>query len=186
MRNISLLVFAAVLMHSAALLAQAPTPGRPTATPATPAAPATQAATQPAPALKIDAFAWFKGYWTGDGFGGTVETLMGPPRAAAMLGSFRHIKKDGKPGFYEICAVEEHEGSLRFVIKHFHPNWIGWEEKDHALQARLTRASKDEWTFGNMVLRRTGKDTAVMELTIYDRASTAPRKEVLNLKRTPL
>ena len=177
------LAVAAALTYSAALFAQAPTPGRPTAAPPAPAAPAPA---PPAPALKIDAMAWFKGYWTGDGFGGTVETLMGPPKAGVMLGSFRHIKKDGKPGFYEVCAIEEHEGSLRFVIKHFHPNWVGWEEKDHALQAKLTRVGKDEWAFGNMIVRRTGKDTAVMELTIYDRASTTPRKETLNLKRTPL
>jgi hypothetical protein len=137
-------------------------------------------------AAKIASVAWIKGLWVGEGFGGTVETLMGPAKGGVMLGYFRHIKGDGKPGFYEICAIEEYEGSLRFVIKHFHPNWIGWEEKDHALQAKLVKQSGDEWTFGNMIVRRAGKDAMVMELLIYDKGSTTPRKEVLKFKRQAL
>jgi len=134
---------------------------------------------------KIDAVAWLKGYWAGDGYGGQVETLMGPPRAGVMLGYFRHIKPDGKAGFYELCAIEEYEGTLRFVIKHFHPNWIGWEEKDHALQAKLTKVSKNEAVFANMTIRRTGKDRMVMELAIGGKDGTS-RTEVLRLKRLAL
>ena len=138
----------------------------------------------PVPA-KIDAVAWLKGYWSGEGYGGTVESLMGPPRAGVMLCNFRHIKADGKPGFYELCGIEEHEGTLRFVIKHFHPNWVGWEEKDHALQAKLMRISKDEVVFGNMTIRRTAKDAIEMELVIAQKDGTT-RKETLRLKRQSL
>ena len=138
----------------------------------------------PVPA-KIDAVSWLKGYWSGEGYGGTVESLMGPPKAGVMLCNFRHIKADGKPGFYELCAIEEYEGSLRFVIKHFHPNWIGWEEKDHALQAKLTRLAKNEAVFANMTIRRTGKDTMVMELVIGGKDGN-PRTEILKLKRQAL
>jgi hypothetical protein len=139
----------------------------------------------PAPDAKIASMAWLKGYWTGEGYGGQVETLMGPPKAGVMLGYFRHFRPDGKPGFYEMCAIEEHEGSLRFVIKHFHPNWVGWEEKDYAMQARLTRLAKDEAVFGNMTIRRTGKDTAEMELLVAGKEGGS-RKEVLRLKRQAL
>jgi len=34
---------------------------------------------------KISAMAWIKGYWTGEGYGGTIETLMGPPKAGVMI-----------------------------------------------------------------------------------------------------
>jgi len=138
----------------------------------------------PVPA-KIDAAAWLKGYWTGEGYGGQVETLIGPPKAGVMLGYFRHMRADGKPGFYELSAIEEFEGTLRFVIKHFHPNWIGWEEKDHALQAKLTRIAKDELVFGPMTIRRTGKDTMTMELQIAGKDG-ASRTETIRLKRQPL
>jgi hypothetical protein len=102
-----------------------------------------------------------------------------------MLCHFRQTRADGKPGFYEICGIEEHEGTLRFVIKHFHPNWIGWEEKDHALQAKLVRVGKDEWVFGNMTLRRTGRDTIAFEIVIAGRDG-ASRTEVLRFKRQRL
>ncbi len=138
-----------------------------------------------APPAKIAAMAWMKGYWVGEGYGGQVDTVMGPAKSGVMLGHFRHTKADGQPGFYEICAIEEHEGSLRFVIKHFHPNWIGWEEKDHALQARLVRLSKDEAVFGNMTIKRTGKDTLTLEVVIAAKDGVS-RKEILRLKRQAL
>jgi hypothetical protein len=138
-----------------------------------------------APAAKIATLAWMKGYWTGEGYGGTVETMIGPARGGVMLCHFRQTKADGKPGFYELCGIEEYEGSLRFVIKHFHPSWLGWEDKDHALQARLVRQAKDEWVFGNMTIRRTGRDTMVMEIHITNRDG-ASRTEVLRFKRRPL
>jgi hypothetical protein len=137
------------------------------------------------PSAKIASMAWLTGYWSGEGYGGQVETMMGPPKGGVMLGYFRFIKADGKPGFYEMCAIEEYEGSLRFVIKHFHPNWIGWEEKDYAMQARLKRQSKDETVFANMIIRRKGRDALEMELLIASKDGTS-RKEILRLRRQPL
>ena len=149
-----------------------------------PPAPQPPSSVEPSVEAKIEALAWMKGYWTGEGYGGTVETLMSPAKGGVMIGTFRHMK-DGKAGFYEICAIEEFEGSLRFVVKHFHPNWIGWEEKDRALQARLVRVAKDEWQFSNMLIKRTGRDAFVIEITIKPR-DAPPRKETLRLRRTPL
>src|SRR5881394_4366468 len=145
-----------------------------------------QKETPASPPAKIASVAWLKGYWAGEGYGGTVGTLMGPAKAGVMLGYFRHIKADGKPGFYEICAIEEHEGSLRFVIKHFHPNWVGWEEKDYALQAKLVKVTSDEAVFGNMTIRRTGKDTLAMEVHIASKDGSPSRTETLRLKRQSL
>jgi uncharacterized protein DUF6265 len=175
MKSLALLGAAVVVSVATSLLHAQPKDVRPkAAVPAVPAVPS-----------KIDAVAWLKGFWSGEGYGGQVETLMGPPKAGVMLGYFRHMQLDGKPGFYELCAVEEFEGSLRFVIKHFHPNWVGWEEKDYALQARLTRIAKDEAVFGNLAIRRTGKDAIVMELTITGKDGTT-RKETMRLRRQAL
>ena len=137
------------------------------------------------PPAKIASLAWMKGYWAGEGYGGEVETAMSPPKAGVMLGWFRHTRADGQPGFYEICAIEEYEGSLRFVIKHFHPNWIGWEEKDYAHQARLTKLGKDTAVFGPMTIRRTGPNALEMEILITAKDGQS-RKEILKLKRRPL
>ena len=171
MQTFARLLFAALIALGMAAQAQQKAPPR--------APPA-----EPSVAAKIEALAWLKGYWAGEGYGGTVETMMSPPKAGVMIGTFRHMK-DGKPGFYEICAIEEHEGSLRFIVKHFHPNWIGWEEKDRALQARLVRVAKDEWQFSNMLLKRTGRDAFVIEITITPKEG-AVRKEILRFRRQPL
>lgn len=98
------------------------------------------AAAQPArsPPARIDEVAWIAGYWEGEGLGGKIEDIWMPPRDGVILGAFRLTKADGK-GFYELFAIEEFEGSLRFVVKHFHPNRVGWEEKDQALRLRLRK-----------------------------------------------
>ena len=109
---------------------------------------------------------WLQGYWEGEGMGGTVEDTWMPPRAGVMLGAFRLVKPEGQPGgFYELFAIEEVEGSLRFVAKHFHPDWVGWEEKDKALKLRLTRFSPTEMAFGGLVFRREGTNGLTVELT---------------------
>ena len=169
----------AALLAIAALAIASPAGAQQKALPAP--APSLQAPSIPA---KIDALAWMKGSWAGEGYGGTVETMMTAPKGGIMIGMFRHTRPDGKPGFYEICGIEEHEGSLRFVVKHFHPSWIGWEEKDHALQARLIRQAKDEWQFSNMLIKRTGRDAFVIEITVTPKDGP-PRKEVLRLRRQP-
>src|SRR5688572_27021494 len=79
------------------------------------------------PSAKLSDVAWLEGYWAGEGFGGAADEAWMPARSGSMLGVFRSLKPDGTPSFYEILAIEEVEGSLRLVVKHFHPNWVGWE-----------------------------------------------------------
>ncbi len=74
-----------------------------------------------------------------------------------LLGAFRLQKADGKPGFYELFAIEEVDDTLQFVVKHFNPDWVGWEEKDKALRIRLTRISADEIVFGGIVFQRAAR-----------------------------
>jgi hypothetical protein len=109
--------------------------------------------------------AWLAGYWVGEGLGGTMEDIWMPPRDGVMLGAFRLTKPDGK-GFYELFAIEELEGSLRFVVKHFNPNWVGWEEKDQAVKLPLRKVGENEWSFGGVVFRREGAEGLVVDLTI--------------------
>jgi len=119
-----------------------------------------QAPASPPPAsppAKIDSMAWIAGYWVGQGLGGTMEDIWMPPRDGVILGAFRLVQPQGK-GFYELFAIEEHEGSLRFVVKHFHRNWVGWEEKDVALKMPLASISENAASFGGVGFRREGSD----------------------------
>lgn len=134
-------------------------------------------------AAKLADFAWLVGYWDGEGLGGQVEDVWLPPRDGAMLGAFRLVKPAGG-GFYELFAIEEHEGSLRFVVKHFHRNWVGWEEKDKALTLALRRADGESATFGGITFRRDGPDGLVVELAM--RGKDGVRHERLAYRRRPL
>ena len=139
------------------------------------------------PPAKIADVAWLQGYWTGEGLGGALEEAWMPPRSGVMLGVFRLVKGDGtraSGSFQEILAIEEFEGSLRLVIKHFHPDWVGWEEKDQALKLRLTRIAAQEAVFGGVALRRVD-DRLEVELVIKQKDGTT-RTQKLGLRKQPL
>ena len=136
------------------------------------------------PAAKVDHFAWMAGFGVGVGMGGRIEDIWMPPRDGVMLGAFRLTKPGGK-GFYELFAIEEFEGSLRFVVKHFHPNWVGWEEKDQALKMPLKRLTEDGGEFGGLSFRRVGGDTLAVDLTIRMRDGST-RTEKLRFRRRAL
>jgi hypothetical protein len=160
----------ALLLCSAAAAQPSVTPGA--------AAPAAS------PPAKIADAAWLQGYWVGEGMGGIAEDLWMPPRDGVMIGSFRLKKRDGSRGFYELFGIEEFEGTLRFVVKHFHPDWVGWEEKDQALKLRLTKLAPGELTFGGIVFRR-DSDTALSVLLTM-RTKEGTRVETFTLRKQPL
>ena len=136
------------------------------------------AAQTPSPPAKLADVAWLEGYWSGEGFGGAADESWLPPRAGVMLGVFRSLKPDGSPSFYEILGIEETEGSLRLVVKHFNPDWVGWEEKDKAVRLRLTRISPAEAAFGGVVFRRTGENELVVDVTMRRKDGTSETKSL--------
>ncbi len=79
--------------------------------------------------MSLDEFTFLAGLWQGNGLGGIVEEQWSPPQAGAMIGTFRLIR-EGKNIFYEIMELSEKEGQIYFKVKHFTPEFIGWEEKD--------------------------------------------------------
>ena len=170
-----LLALAATLAALAAA-AQYPAPGAPAPQPAARAA---------APAARIADVAWLTGYWVGEGMGGELEDVWLPPKAGVLLGAFRLHRTDGKPGFYELFAIEEVDDTLQFVVKHFHPDWVGWEEKDKALRIRLSRISEGEIVFGRIVFKRMAPDGLVVKLAIREKGGEL-RHETITYRRKPL
>ena|SRR5688572_7433588 len=137
-----------------------------------------------APKARADDVAWIAGYWEGEGLGGKIEDIWMPPHGGVILGAFRLTKPDGK-GFYELFSIEEHEGSLRFVVKHFHPNWVGWEEKDQALKMPLRKLTENGGEFGGLVFRREGPDQLAVDLTMRMKDGST-RTEALRFRRKQL
>jgi Domain of unknown function (DUF6265) len=170
------LLAAALLCLALPAFAQYPSPG---------AGAPEAAAKPPSPPARIADVAWLQGYWVGEGLGGTVEDVWLPPKAGVLLGAFRLVKEGGKPGFYELFAIEEVDDTLQFVVKHFNPDWVGWEEKDKALRIRLSRIAPGEFAFGRIVFQRAGPDGLVVKLGIREKSGEI-RHETLTYHRKPL
>lgn len=147
------------------------------------------APTPPAPPPKIVATiadaAWLQGYWIGEGLGGVGEDFWMPPAKGVMLGGFRLTKTDGSKEFYELLGIEEFEGSLRIVVKHFHPDWVGWEEKDQAHKFRLTKLAADELVFGALAFQRTAPDAFTFRITFRQKEGP-PKVESIAFRKKAL
>ncbi len=136
-----------------------------------------------AQAQSIDDAAWLAGRWVGEGFGGQMEEAWTPPVGGQMVGHFRHWR-DGQPRFYEIMMLDVVEGGVRMRVKHFNPDFTGWEERDEWQTFEPVSAGPDALIFRGLEIRREGADRIVM--TIRIRNGDQVTDEILRFQRAPL
>ncbi len=99
-----------------------------------PAAATPQAPAPAAPSARVEDMAWLAGHWRGEGLGGQVEEFWTEPQAGQMIGLFRLVK-DGKLVFSEHMALGvDASGALVMKVKHFSPEFVGWEDKEGAVR----------------------------------------------------
>ena len=135
------------------------------------------------PPARIDDFAFLEGVWSGEGLGGEADELWGRPAAGTMVGAFRLIR-EGEVVFYEIYALEEHEGTVVLRLKHFGPGpgLPGWEERGEDVTFRLVRVEPGRAWFHGLTLQREGPDDLVVHLAL--RSGDGPtREEVFRFRR---
>jgi len=131
----------------------------------------------------IDDAQWLIGRWVGEGLGGEMEEAWSPPMGGQMIGYFR-LAREGEPVFYEIMLLEETEEGLAMRVKHFNPDFVGWEEKDAWVRFAPVSSSDTELRFTALTLTRDGDDE--MTGTIRIRYSEDDvREEVLRYRRAP-
>jgi hypothetical protein len=132
-------------------------------------------------AVTIEDASWLVGRWEGEGFGGQLEEVWSAPVGNQMVGHFRMIQ-NGQPAFYEFLLIEEHEGTLRYRVKHFNPDFVGWEEKDGFHEFGWVSATDGELAFDGLVIRRISDD--VSDHIIRTRAPDGSvREQVLRYRR---
>ncbi len=136
---------------------------------------------QPAPTASIQDAAWLTGHWVGEGLGGELDEAFSAPLGGQMAGHLR-LSRDGKPVFYEMMLIEEHQGALRFRVKHFDPDFTGWEEKDRSLDFPFVSAAPGELVFRSLAFRKDGPDRMVITLRMrQDNGEAAD--QVMRLRR---
>jgi hypothetical protein len=137
-------------------------------------------AAETAPKATIADAAWLVGSWQGEGMGGITQEGWSAPADGRMIGHFSLIR-GGKAVFYELMLIEEHEGGLRFRVKHFDPDFTGWEEKDRSLDFVFLGAEPGVLHFRSMTLTREGPDGLAIAMRF--RNGDTVSEEVLRYRR---
>jgi len=127
-----------------------------------------------AASASIEDFAWLAGRWDGKGFGGDVEETWSPILGGTMVGTFRLVNEEG-PDFYELLLLAPEGNSVAYKVKHFHPDFTGWEEKDELISFPLVKMTQDAVYFHGLTLQRLG-DKCIHYLAIGQKDGT--HKEV--------
>ena len=100
-----------------------------------------------------------------------------------MVGHFS-LTQQGRPIFYEILLLDEHEGGLRMRVKHFNPDFVGWEERDgwHAFEPEAVEPF--HLRLKGIDLRRSGDELTIV-IALRDDATGIVRDHELKLRQTP-
>ncbi|MBL8547294.1 MAG: hypothetical protein JNL81_12585 [Hyphomonadaceae bacterium] len=138
---------------------------------------------QTPPAITINDAAWIAGRWVGEGFDGQMEEVWSPPVGGQMVGHFRYWR-NGEPQFYEIMMMDVADGGVRMRVKHFNPDFTGWEDRSEWHTFEPVSASPDALIFNGLEIRREGEDRLVM--TIRMRQGETVTSEILRFQRAPL
>lgn len=86
----------------------------------------------------LSALSWMVGHWRGEGLGGVCDESWTPAMAGTMLGTFQ-LTTDNKVAFTEFFMMSEEDDSIVLRLKHFNPDFTGWETKDKYVTFRLIR-----------------------------------------------
>lgn len=99
--------------------------------------------------VTIDDFGFLAGYWQGEGFGGQSEEVWMPPSNGRMFGVFTQ-SNDNQLVFTEYMEISEQADGWVLRLKHFNPDFTGWEEKDDYVNFRFESVSGTKAVFGGL------------------------------------
>ncbi|MBI1187780.1 MAG: hypothetical protein GC206_10725 [Alphaproteobacteria bacterium] len=126
---------------------------------------------------------WLAGRWVGEGLGGEMEESWSAPAQGRMVGYFRLVREE-RVAFYELMLLEETEAGLEMRVKHFTPDFVGWEEKDAWVRFAPLRAAPGVLEFQGLSLRLEGETMIGVIRLRYGESDV--RDEVLRYRRAPL
>ena len=114
---------------------------------------------------QIEQLDFLAGYWIGDGFGGVSEEIWTPSSNGIITGLYRHFS-DGKLNFSEFIQISSINDTLALRLKHFHPNLIGWEEKEDFVTFKLKSIEKNKAVFGGLTYELLDPNHLKIQLTM--------------------
>lgn len=99
---------------------------------------------------------WIAGEWIGTGLGGDVEELWSRPKNGHMIGICR-FDQEGQLVFSEHCSLSETpQGYIEYRVKHFSPDFKGWEQPADYVNFSLIKLEGQTAYFNGATLIREG------------------------------
>ncbi len=86
----------------------------------------------------LDQISWLAGSWEGTGLGGECDEHWTSAKNGSMVGAFR-LHMDKKLAFSEYMTIQSMDGTLIARVKHFNPDFTGWEAKDKSVDFKLIK-----------------------------------------------
>lgn len=133
-----------------------------------------------APKATLQDVSWIAGHWIGEAFGGITEEIWSPPLGNSMMFSFKLVN-NGKVVFYELGAITETNGTLLLQLKHFGPDFKGWEEKDDSEVFKLVKIESNRAYFNNFTFEKISDNEINLYVVISEEGATEEVK--FNYKR---
>lgn len=99
--------------------------------------------------VTIEDFGFLSGFWQGEGFGGQSEEMWMPPSNGRMFGVFTQTN-DNELVFSEYMEISQQEEGWVLRLKHFNPDFSGWEEKSDYVSFKFDSVSENKAVFGGL------------------------------------
>ncbi|GJM13957.1 MAG: hypothetical protein DHS20C12_23600 [Pseudohongiella sp.] len=117
--------------------------------------------------VTIEDFGFLQGYWQGTGFGGQSEEIWMPAIDGRMFGIFKQ-SQDGDLVFTEFMEIVQTGDDFVLRLKHFNPDFTGWEEKDDNVSFNFTSVSESKAVFGGLSYELVDKNSLQVKLNMRD------------------
>lgn len=130
--------------------------------------------------VSAEDFSFLAGMWSGEGFGGQSEEIWMPPAHGRVFGIFTQANQ-GELVFTEYMEITEEASGWVLRLKHFNPDFSGWEEKDDYVTFRLESVAENKAVFGGLSYEVNGDSLTVSLRLRQDDGSITT--EQFNFKR---
>jgi hypothetical protein len=135
-----------------------------------------------APSLDLQQLQWMTGAWVGSIDGDRIEEHWSSGDGDTLMGMFRWLKDEGVY-LYEFMLISKSELGVTLQIKHFRPDFVGWEEKDvsttfyfQTLEGQTITFDNGKYGDTNRVLQYTLTEDGQMISTVISSVSGEPSR----------
>ncbi len=117
--------------------------------------------------VSIEDFAFLQGLWVGTGFGGVSEEMWMPASDGSMFGIFKQSSEAGIT-FTEFMEITQVADEFVLRLKHFNPDFTGWEEKGENVTFRLQSVAPNQAVFNGLSYTLVDENHLRIELRLRD------------------